>query len=48
VLLKGTPTLRQKVDVWGSVGTSLPLMKRIKEQFDPCGILNCGRFVGGI
>ncbi len=48
VVLKAPPTLRQKVDLWGSAGTALPLMKRIKEQFDPRGILNRGRFVGGI
>jgi glycolate oxidase FAD binding subunit len=48
VVLKGPPLLRQKMDVWGTAGTALPLMKRIKEQFDPRGILNRGRFVGGI
>jgi len=46
VVLKAPPLLRQKVDLWGSAGTALPLMKRIKEQFDPRGILNRGRFVG--
>lgn len=48
VVLKASPPLMQKVDLWGSAGTALPLMKRIKEQFDPHGILNRGRFVGGI
>jgi glycolate oxidase FAD binding subunit len=48
VVLKSPPALRQKVDVWGPAGTSLPLMTRIKEQFDPRGILNRGRFVGCI
>jgi glycolate dehydrogenase FAD-binding subunit len=48
VLLKAPLALRQKVDVWGDAGTALPLMKRVKQQFDPCGILNRGRFVGGI
>jgi len=49
VLLKAPPSLRQKsVDLWGNAGDALPLMKRIKEQFDPHGILNPGRFVGGI
>jgi glycolate oxidase FAD binding subunit len=48
VLLKATPALREKVDVWGATGNALPLMKRIKEQFDPRGILNRGRFVGCI
>jgi glycolate oxidase FAD binding subunit len=48
VLLKGSAGLRQKIDIWGATGNTLPLMKRIKEQFDPRGILNRGRFVGGI
>ena len=48
VLLKAPAALRQRVDVWGDPGTALPLMKRIKHQFDPHGILNLGRFVGGI
>jgi glycolate oxidase FAD binding subunit len=47
VLLKASAALRQKVDIWGDC-SSLPLMKRVKEQFDPRRILNRGRFVGGI
>jgi len=46
VLLEAPPELRQQV--WGDVGTALPLMRRVKEQFDPKGTLNPGRFVGGI
>lgn len=42
------PTLKARVDVWGHVGGMFPLMKRLKETFDPNGILNPGRFVGGI
>lgn len=48
VVLKAPLLLRQRVDVWGTAGNALPLMKRIKEQFDPRGILNRGRFVGRI
>ncbi len=48
VLLQAPSVLRQKVDVWGEAGNALPLMRRLKEQFDPHGILNRGRFVGGI
>jgi glycolate oxidase FAD binding subunit len=36
------------MDVWGSAGDALPLMRSIKAQFDPTGALNPGRFIGGI
>jgi len=36
------------IDAWGSPGDALPLMRAVKEQFDPKGTLNPGRFVGGI
>ncbi len=37
-----------KVDCWGTLPDSLPLMREIKRRFDPEGILNPGRFLGGI
>jgi glycolate oxidase FAD binding subunit len=48
VVLRAPAALRAEIDIWGEVGNSLPLMKRIKEQFDPGAIMNRGRFVGGI
>ena len=36
------------IDKWGSERDNLPLMREIKRQFDPKGILNPGGFVGGI
>jgi len=36
------------LDAWGSPGGAFPVMVRVKEQFDPQGTLNPGRFVGGI
>jgi glycolate oxidase FAD binding subunit len=38
---------RAEVDLWGPV-PGLPLMRRVKEQFDPRRLLAPGRFVGGI
>ena len=35
-------------DAWGHPGDALPLMRAVKQQFDPRGTLNPGRFVGGI
>ena len=48
VILSAPPAIKAGVDVWGPVGNSLFLMKELKQQFDPQGLLNPGRFVGGI
>jgi glycolate oxidase FAD binding subunit len=40
--------VKRMVDVWGAVGDSLELMRRVKQRFDPSNTLNPGRFVGGI
>ncbi len=40
--------LKERANVWGTVGKAFPLMQRLKETLDPNGILNPGRFVGGI
>ncbi len=40
--------VKKGLDVWGYQAPALELMRRIKMQFDPKGLLNPGRFVGGI
>jgi glycolate oxidase FAD binding subunit len=40
--------VKERVPVWDDPGPALRLMKGIKERLDPIGILNPGRFVGGI
>ena len=40
--------VKRGLDTWGYEGSALELMRRIKAQFDPAGLLNPGRFVGGI
>ena len=40
--------LKERANVWGTVGKAFPLMQRLKETLDPNGILNPGRFIGGI
>jgi glycolate oxidase FAD binding subunit len=42
------PADMQSIDTWGTPGDSLPLMRAVKNQFDPKNTLNPGRFVGGI
>lgn len=39
---------RDGIDVWGMPPDGLGVMQRLKAAFDPKGILNPGRFVGGI
>ena len=36
------------LDAWGNAGDALPLMCAVKQQFDPKGTLNPGRFVSRI
>jgi glycolate oxidase FAD binding subunit len=43
VLVRGSETLKGLVDVWGPPGDSLPLMRAVKQRFDPDGLLNPGR-----
>ena len=40
--------LKQLMDVWGTVGDALGLMRQVKTRFDAGGLLNPGRFVSGI
>ncbi len=47
-LFKADAALKQGLDVWGPTTQPVPLMRRIKEQFDPRRTLNPGRFWGGI
>ncbi len=36
------------IDAWGNPGDALPVMRAVKQQFDPNAILNRGRYVGGL
>jgi len=40
--------LKSEFDVWGEAGDSIEIMRRMKQQYDPKGILNPGRFIGRI
>jgi glycolate oxidase FAD binding subunit len=48
VVMRGSPELKAQLDVWGPIGDSLALMRAVKQQFDPAGMLNPGRGPGGI
>lgn len=47
-ILEAESTLKRQCDTWGFTGSALPLMGRIKRQFDPEGLLSPHRFVGGL
>lgn len=42
------PQWKAQLNIWGSPGSAFPVMKRLKEKIDPLGIMNPGRFVGGL
>jgi glycolate oxidase FAD binding subunit len=50
VIVERAPrALRERIDPWGPVpAPALAVMRAIKAEFDPRGILNPGRFVGGL
>jgi glycolate oxidase FAD binding subunit len=47
VVVLAPPAVREQVDLWGPV-PGLPLMRAVKDQFDPGHRMAPGRFVGGI
>jgi glycolate oxidase FAD binding subunit len=48
ILVSAPAELKFDIDVWGGSPPALALMREIKRQLDPRGLLNPGRFVGGI
>jgi glycolate oxidase FAD binding subunit len=49
LVVESSPLLiKKKMDVWGKSRSDYLVVQRLKEQIDPAGILNVGRFVGGI
>ena len=48
VVRRAEGELRSLVDVWGPIGDGLALMRQVKRQFDPGGVLNPGRGPGGL
>jgi len=47
-IVQASLEVKRSIDIWGYAGAALPVMRRIKERFDPGRIMSPGRFVGGI
>lgn len=48
VIARGPASLRRAIDPWGAPGDGEKLARALKQQLDPDGILNPGRFAYGI
>jgi glycolate oxidase FAD binding subunit len=48
VIFTAPSALKSGINVWGESAPTLSLMQAIKNQFDPHGLLNPGRFVGNL
>jgi glycolate dehydrogenase FAD-binding subunit len=48
VLQTAPPAVKKSLDAWGKPGEAFDVMRRLKADFDPRGLCNPGRFLGGI
>jgi glycolate oxidase FAD binding subunit len=48
IVASAPPEIKKGLDVWGPIPPGFAVMRALKEALDPNGILNPGRYVGGI
>ena len=47
VVQRAPSEMKKDLPIWGKQGTDMMLMKRIKAELDPIGIMSPGRFIDG-
>ena len=47
-MVESARELKPQIDVWGPPGDDFEIMRKVKQTWDPKGILSPGRFVGGL
>jgi glycolate oxidase FAD binding subunit len=48
VLKRAPASMKGRLPMWGQKGSDFHVMKRLKEELDPFGIMSPGRFIGGL
>lgn len=48
IVERAPKTVKEKVSVWGQTRSDVVVVRRMKEKLDPAGIMNPGRYVGGV
>jgi glycolate oxidase FAD binding subunit len=48
IVERAPKAIKEKVNVWGQTRSDVVVVRRMKEKQDPAGILNPGRYVGGV
>jgi glycolate oxidase FAD binding subunit len=48
VVERCSPEMKTRIDVWGRPGSDFEIMRKLKQAWDPKGILSPGRFVGAL
>ena len=48
VVQRAPVELKADLSVWGEAGSSVLLMKRLKEKLDPLGVMSPGRYIDGL
>lgn len=48
VIERCSPEMKTRIDVWGRPGSDFEIMRKLKQVWDPKGILSPGRFLGAL